>query len=131
MLQTTTHQLGTTHQVQQDVAPTCFHQGFPGSWQFFLEECRTSHRGAIRSLSRTVCLNHTVILNYLINAELYLTFSKYVDKLLLVVNIVKFAYFNVVAYSLFRRICSLINNLKTLNGHGFIFVGKFVDIVID
>ena len=29
--QTTTHQLGTTHQTQRDVAPTCCYQDFPGS----------------------------------------------------------------------------------------------------
>ena len=99
LIQTTAHQLGTTHQAQRDVAPTCFYQGFPGSWHFFLEGCSTSHHGSKCSLSLIVCLNHTVIQKYLINTELYLTFSKYGDKLLIVkslTNIVKFAYFNIV-----------------------------------
>ena len=99
LIQTTAHQLGTTHQAQRDVAPTCFYQGFPGSWHFFLEGCSVSHHGSKRNLSLIVCLNHTVIQKYLINTELYLTFSKYGDKLLTVkcvTNILKFAYFNIV-----------------------------------
>ena len=41
LIQTTTHQLGTTHR-----GTTCFYQGFPGIWQFFLEESRASHHGS-------------------------------------------------------------------------------------
>ena len=90
------HQPGTTHCAQWDVAPTCCCQGFPGSWQFFLEGCRPSHCGSKHSLSPTVCLNHTVIHKYLINTELYLNFSKYNDELLVaksLTNIPKFTHF--------------------------------------
>ena len=114
-VQTTTHQLGTTLQAERDAAPTYFYQGLAGSWQFFLEGCRASHRGLKHSFSVTVCLNHTVIHKYLANKELYLTFSKYVDKLLVVkslINILKLIYFNIVFYSFFIDICGLINNLK-------------------
>ena len=107
LIQTTTYQLDITHQVQRDVAPTCFDQGFPGSWQFFIEGCRASHRGLKHSLSPTVCLNHTVIQKYFINTELYLTFSNYVDKLLVVkslINILKFACFDIVFYFFFLQI---------------------------
>ena len=54
------------------------------------------------------CLNHTVIHKYITNAELYLTFSKYGDKSLVVkslINILKFAYFNIVSFSFFCRYC--------------------------
>ena len=40
LVQTTTHQLGTTHQAQQDVAPACSYQVIPGIWHFFFEDCR-------------------------------------------------------------------------------------------
>ena len=93
-----THLPGTTHQVQWDVAPNCCYQGFPGSWQFHLEDIRASHRGSKHSLSPTVCLNHIVICKYPINTELYINFSKYVDELLAVkslTNILKFTYFNI------------------------------------
>ena len=133
-VQKTTHQLGTTHQMQRGVVPTWFYQGFPGGWQFFLEGCRASHRGTKHSLSPTLCLNYMVILKYLTNAELYLTFSKYADILLVVkslINIVKFAYFNVVFYSFFLAdIYSLINNLKTFNGYVLILVGTFIDALV-
>ena len=98
LVQTTTHQPGTTNQTQRDVTPTCCYQGFPGSWQFFFEGCRASHRGSKHSLSPTVCLNHTVICKYLINTELYINFSKYIDELLVaksLTNILKFTYFNI------------------------------------
>ena len=58
------------------------------------------------SLSPAVCLSHTVICKYLINIELYLTFSKYGDKLLVMkslINILKFTYFNIVFYQFFSR----------------------------
>ena len=120
LIQTTTHQLGTTHQAQRDVSPTCFYQGFPGSWQFFLEGCRVSHHG----------LNH----KHLINTEL---FSKYGDKLLVMkslLNILKFAYFNIVFYSFFFFFffvdIGLINNLKTFNGHALMLVGTFIDMLV-
>ena len=93
-----THQPGTTHQAQRDVAPTCCYQGFPGSWQFFLEGCRASHRVSKHSLSPTVCLNHTMICQYLINTELYLNFSKDIDELFVtksLTNIPKLTYFNI------------------------------------
>ena len=128
LVQTTTHQLGTTHQVQRGVVLTWFY------YQGFLEDCRTSHRGTKHSLSPNLCLNYMVILKYITNAELYLTFSKYVDILLVVKslkNIVKFAYFNVVFYSFFLAdICSLINNLKTFNGYVLILVGTFIDTLV-
>ena len=98
LVQKTIHQPGTTHQTQQDVAPTCCYQGFPGSWQFFFEGCRASHRVSKQSLSPTICLNHTVIRKYLINTELYINFSKYIDELLVaksLTNILKFTYFNI------------------------------------
>ena len=112
LVQTTTHRLGTTHQAQQDIAPTCFYQGFPGSWQFFFEVWRASQHSLKHSLSPTVCLNHVVIRKRLINTELYLTFPKYSDELVVVkslLNILKFAYFNIVFYS--SDICDLINHL--------------------
>ena len=121
LVETTTHPLGTTHHAKQDVAPTCFSQGFTGSWQFFLEGYRASHYGLKHSFSPGVCLNHMAIHNYLINTELHLTFSKYGDTLLLVkslLNILKFAYFNIVFYSFFfADICGLLNNFKTFNRH--------------
>ena len=58
-------------------------------------------------LSPTVCLNHTVMYKYLFNTDLYLTFSKYVDKLLAVkslINILKFTLFKIVFYSFFSQI---------------------------
>ena len=128
LVQTTTHQLGTTHLVQWVVVPTWFY------YQGFLEGCRASNRGTKHSLSPNICLNYTVILKYITNAELYLIFSKYVDILLVVkslINIVKFAYFNVVFYSFFLvDICSLINNLKTFNGYVLILVGTFIDTLV-
>ena len=87
-----------TNQTQPDVAPTCCYKSFPGNWQFFLEGCRASHSGLKYSLSLTVCLNHTLIYKYLINTELYLNFSKYIDELLVVkslINILKFTYFSI------------------------------------
>ena len=93
-----TDQPGTTHQAQWDVAPTCCYQGFPGSWQFFLEGCRASHHGSKHCLSPTVWLIHSVIRKYLINTELYVNFSKYIDELLVaksLTNILKFTYFNI------------------------------------
>ena len=101
LVQTTTYQLGTTHQTHRDVAPTCFYQGFPGSWQFFLEGCRASHHGSKHSLSPVVCLNHMAIHKYLIHTELYLNFSKYGDQLLVVkslANILKYACWCIKAY---------------------------------
>ena len=42
-------------------------------------------------------------------------------------NILKFAYFNVVFYSFFfRRIWGLMNNLKTFNEHVLILVGRLL-----
>ena len=38
---------------------TCFYQGFPGSWQFFLEGCRASHWSLKHRPGPSVCLNHT------------------------------------------------------------------------
>ena len=84
LVQTTTHHPGTTHQPQWDFAPTCCYQGFLGSWQFFLESCRASHHASKHSLSPTICLNHTVIQKYLINTQLYINFSKYINELLVI-----------------------------------------------
>ena len=39
---------------------TCFHQGFPGSSQFFLKGCRTFHWGSKCNTGSSVCLSHTV-----------------------------------------------------------------------
>ena len=101
---------------------------------FFLEGCRTSHNGSKHSLSPTVCLNHTVTHKYFINTELYLTFSKNVDKLLVVkslINILKFAHFNIVFYSFFfADICGLTSNLKTFNGHALMLVGTFIEALV-
>ena len=38
----------------------CFYQGFPGSLQFFLESCRTSHWGSKHRPDPSICLNQTV-----------------------------------------------------------------------
>ena len=106
------HQLGTTHQAQWDVAPTYLYQGFRGSWKFFLEGWRASHHSSKYSFSPTVCLNDRVIHKYLINTEPYLTFSESVDKLLVMkslINIPKFAYLDIVFYSLFSQIFVVIN----------------------
>ena len=132
LVQKTTHQLGTTNQAQWNVATNCFYQGFLGSWQFFLEGCRAFHSGSKHSLSpTTVCLNHMVIHKY---TELYLTFSKWIDKLLVMkslVNILKFTYFNIVFYSFFfADICGLIDNSKTFNGHALMLVGMFIDMLV-
>ena len=82
LVQTTTHQLATTHQAQRNVSATCFCQGFPGSWQFFLEGCRASHRGSKYTLSPTVWLNHTRIHKHLINTALFNFFLMLVDTFL-------------------------------------------------
>ena len=89
LVQTTTHQLATTqlattYQAQQDVTPICFYQGFPGSWQFFHEGCRTSHCCLKHSSITTIYLNQTVVLKYMLNTEPYLILSKYFNKLLVV-----------------------------------------------
>ena len=63
-----------------------------------------------------------VIHKYLINTELYLTFSKYGDKLLVVkslINILKFT-----------DICGLMNNLKTFNVYALMLVGTFIDTLV-
>ena len=100
LVQTTTYQLGTTHQTHRDVAPTCFYQGFPGSWKFFLEGCRASHH---RSKQPPLCclFESHAIHKYLINTELYLNFAKYGDQLLVVkslANILKYACWFIKAY---------------------------------
>lgn len=40
---------------------TCFYQGFPGSWQFYLEDSRASCCILKYNPSATVCLNHTTV----------------------------------------------------------------------
>ena len=75
-------------------------------------------------------LNHTVICKYLINTELYLSFSKYVDKLLVMkslINILKFAYFNIAFWSFFRR---CLWSKKSFNRHAFMLVGTFIDTLV-
>ena len=94
LVQTTTHQLGTTHQAQWNVAPPCFYQGFPGSWPFFLYGCGVSHCGSKHSSHPTVCLNHTVFSKYMISKELNLNLSKYVDKLLVVKTLINIRHFS-------------------------------------
>ena len=121
------HQLGTTHQAQWDVAPSCFYQVFRGSCEFFLEGFRASHHGSKHSFNATVCLNETVVHKYLINTELYLTFSKSADKLLVMnslINILKFTYFNIVSISFFRRY------LWSFHGHGLMLVRRFIDTLV-
>ena len=96
LVQTTTYQRGTTR-----LCTTCFCKVFPGSWQFFLKGCRASHHGSKHSISPAVCLNHKVIHSYLINTKLYLNFSKYGDKLLVVkslTNILEYACWCIKAY---------------------------------
>ena len=73
------------------------------SWELtvLLEGGRTSHYGSKHSLSLAVCLNHMVIHRYLISTELYLNFSNYDDKLLVMkslVNILKYACWCITAY---------------------------------
>ena len=65
-----------------------FYEGFPRSWQFFLEDCRASYCGSKHRPSPTVCLNHKVFSIYMINKKLYLNLSKYVDKLLVVKTLI-------------------------------------------
>ena len=38
---------------------TCFYQGFPGSWQLFLEICRASYWSSKHRFSPSVCLIHS------------------------------------------------------------------------
>ena len=66
LIKTTTHQLDTTHQVQWDVAPTCFYQGVPGSWQFFPKDCKTSHGSLKHRPSPFICLNHTAKIKHFV-----------------------------------------------------------------
>ena len=61
---------------------------FPGRCQFFLEGFRASQK---HSFSPFVCLNHMIVHKYMINTEPYLTFWKYVDKLLSQKNLDKSA----------------------------------------
>ena len=84
LIQTTTHQLSTTHQVQWDVAPTYFYQGFAGNWHLFLGGYRASHCGSKMRSNPSVCLNHTVFGKYMISKKPYLNLSKYINKLLVV-----------------------------------------------
>ena len=61
---------------------------FPGRCQFFLEGFSASQK---HSFSSIICLFHIIVHKYMINTELYFTFSKYVDKLLLEKNLDKSA----------------------------------------
>ena len=38
---------------------TCFHQGFPGSWQLFLEICKVAYWSSKHRPSSSVCLIHS------------------------------------------------------------------------
>ena len=73
----------------------------------------------------------TVIHNYLINTQLYLTFSIYGDKLL-VVKFNKYPKIHIFQHCFlfifFAGICGLINNLKTFNGHALMLLGTFIDM---
>ena len=60
------------------------YQDFSGSWQFYLECCRTSHCGSKHNSGPTVCLNQTVAQKHINKKELYLNMSKYIYKLLAV-----------------------------------------------
>ena len=50
----------------------CFYQGFPGSLQFFLEDCRASHCGSKHRSGPYICLNHTLVHKLLNKKELCL-----------------------------------------------------------
>ena len=79
LVQVTTHQLATTHQTQREVAPIYFYQGFPGSCQFFDEGC-TEVRN---TKANPLCFfeSHSFQQLYMMNKELYLNLSKYVEQL--------------------------------------------------
>ena len=62
----------------------------PWSQQFNLESCSTSHWVSKHRPCSSVCLNHTVLRNYMISMELYLNLSKYVHKLLVVKSFINF-----------------------------------------
>ena len=85
-------------------------------------------------VQEVVSLNHTVICKYLINTELYLSFSKYVDKLLVMeslINILKFAYFNIVFNIVFRSFFHrCLWSKKSFNRHDLMLVGTFIDTLI-
>ena len=94
LLQTTTHQLDTTHLAQWDDAPTCFYQSFPQNWQLLLEYCRVSYCGSKHRLRPSVCLNHAVFSIYMISKKPYVKLSKYVDKLLVVKTLINIRHFS-------------------------------------
>ena len=82
-----------------------YRTNFPGLFVVFRSQFELSLQ-EMSMLCLSVCLNHTVIHKYLINTKLYLTFSKYDDKLLVVkslINILKSTYINIAFYSLFCR----------------------------
>ena len=51
---------------------TCFYQDFPGSWQFFIEDCSTSHWGSKYRPSPSVCLDQTVFSKKVLVSRFYL-----------------------------------------------------------
>ena len=87
LVQTTTIPLVIIHHALWDVAPTGFYQGFYGTWQLFLEGYKAFRYGLKHSFRPTVCMNYTVVHEYMINTEFYLTLSKYTDKLLVVMSL--------------------------------------------
>ena len=64
--------------------------GLPWAWQFILEGCRPFYWGLKRRPNPSICFNHTVFGSYMISMELYLNFSKYVNKLLVVESFINF-----------------------------------------
>ena len=62
----------------------------PWGRQFFLEDCRAFYSGSKHRLGPFVGLNQEIFGNYMISMELYLNFSKYVDKLLVVKSLINF-----------------------------------------
>ena len=51
---------------------TCFYQDFPGSWQFFIEDCSASHWVSKYRPSPSVCLDQTVFSKKVLVSRFYL-----------------------------------------------------------
>ena len=108
LVQKATHQLGTTHKEQRDIGDQLsLIEVFlrADSSDMKVVELQTMVRK--HSLSSTICFKHTMINKYFTITELYLNFSIYGDKLLVVkslINILKFTYLNIGFYSFFSHI---------------------------
>ena len=66
----------------------------PWDCHFYLEGCRASHWGSKHRHGPSVCLNHTVLGNYMISSELHLNLSKFIDKLLVGNSVINFKHFS-------------------------------------